>query len=131
MSGADRIRFNSPATATAVTDGGATETVVLTSNGVQSPNAWATISLTGVVTITPGTSATAVVIRVRRGTVTGTLVGVAETDTLAAAANGIIPFFFVDTPGDVDGIKYVVTVVETGAAANGTVNYASIQAFIS
>lgn len=131
MGVADMVRVNVMATASSVTDGGTAETVVLTSNGVSTPRQGCQINLSGVVCITAGASTTAVVVRVRRGTVTGTVVGVAETDTLAATKLGVIPFDFVDTPGDVDGAVYVVTVVETGASGDGTVTFASIQATIS
>ena len=121
-----------PATATAVTDGGATETVVLTSAGVSTPGPNATVELHGVVNITTGTGGTAVVVNVRRGaTASGTEVGTATTDTSTAGDKYTIPFSIEDTPGDVAGLVYSVTVTETGASADGTVNYAVIGGIIS
>lgn len=130
MSGYSPIEVPTTA-ATAVTDGGATETVVLTSAAVSTPGSNASVSLHGVVNITVGTAGVAVVVRVRRGTTAaGTLVGTATTDTAVAASKYTIPFDVIDTPGDVAGQSYVVTVTETSASASGTVNYASIGGFI-
>ena len=118
-------------TATAVTDGGATEKVVATLANVSTPGPEAEVNLFGHVNITTGTAATAVVVKVRRGTDTsGTEVGTAETDTLAAGNKESIPFNVVDTPGDIAGESYVVTVTETSATADGTVNYAYMGGYI-
>lgn len=118
--------------AAAVTDGGATETVVLTLSDVNTPGPGATVNLYGVVNITTGTSSTDVVVRVRRGTTTGgTLIGTATTDTTTAADDYTIPFAVTDTPSDEANASYVVTVTETGAAADGTVNYVSLGGVIT
>lgn len=132
MAGMDRVRISGTATASAVADAGATEKVILTSSPVSTPRQGATITITGHVNETPGTGGTAVVVRVRRGTLTGTVVGVAETDTLAAGNSESIAIDCVDSGIDVDGMVYVVTVQVTGAGANaGTVNFASITVIIS
>ena len=114
-------------TASAVADGGTTETVVLTLSGVTMTQPGDRIVLQGEVNISPGTSGTAVVVRVRRGTTTaGTLVGNAITHTLANPNSGTISIEVTDSPGESAGLSYVITVQVTGAAANGTVNYAAL-----
>lgn len=119
-------------TATAVTDGGAVETVIVSSRPVNTPGPGATVSLFGVVNITTGTAGTQVVLRFVRGdSAAGVDVGTATIDTTTAADDYTIPFNFTDEPGDVVGLVYSVTVTETSATADGTVNYASIGGFIS
>lgn len=81
--------------------------------------------IAGVVNVTAGAGTTAVVVRVRQGIgVTGTVVGVLDTDTLAAAASESIAFEKYDATG---ATSYTVTVQQTGATGNGTVNSASID----
>lgn len=84
------------------------------------------VRISGVLNVTAGTGTTAVVVKVRRtNAVTGTQVGTSLTVTLAAAAVANIPFDVVDgPPGTLD--DYCVTVTQTGATGNGTVNVASI-----
>lgn len=109
--------------ATAVTDGGAVETVVLTTGGIDTTPNQRRVLITGIVAITPGTAATAIVVKVRRGTTTGgTEVGTVESQTGAAGAPRVIPYHVEDSPGEVAGQQYVVTVTETSATADGTVS---------
>ena len=123
--------ITAPATATSVTDGGATETVVLTIGGVETNDVQRTVYVHGSLVIDPGTAATAVVVKVRRGTTTaGTEVGSTETQTGAAGNKRVIPFDASDTPGEVSGQSYVVTIVETAATADGTVDSIIGQAII-
>jgi hypothetical protein len=86
--------------------------------------------IVGTVNITPGTTTTAVVVRVRQavaaGTPTGAVVGVAESNAVTAAVASDIPFEANDQTGSVTG--WVVTVQQTGATANGTVNLVSADA---
>jgi hypothetical protein len=87
----------------------------------------------GVVNVTAGTSTTAVVVRVRQGSgVGGALVGNAATHTLAAGAIANIPFDILDTAG-VSGsnLLWTVTVQQTAASANGTVNQASLSTVLA
>lgn len=118
-------------TASAVSDGGATETVVLTSRPVNTPGPHATVTLFGVVNLTVGTNGVAAVVRVRRGSLTGTEIGTATTDTGVATDKYTIPFQVVDTSIDEAGAVYVVTVQETSASADGTVNYVTIGGLIT
>lgn len=78
--------------------------------------------ISGEINVTQGTNGTATTVRVRKGEgITGTLVGVAQVTTHAAAASLSIPFSAVDT-APADNASYSVTVQLTAATANGTVN---------
>lgn len=83
----------------------------------------------GVINFTTGASVTAVVIRVRRASLTGALVGEAQTITIGAAVSANIPYEVLDS-GVVDGTAqlWVVTIVQTAASGNGTSNNATIRA---
>jgi hypothetical protein len=121
-----------PFTATAVTDGGTAETVVLTTDPIIVPSYQRKVTIQGYLNITPGTSAVSCVIKVRRGTTTsGTQVGSTETALTIATDNISIPFLVSDQPGDSAGVQYVVTVVEGSAGANGTVNIVSASILVS
>jgi len=118
------------AVATAVTDGGATETVVLVSNPITTSGPGQTVTLVGEVNITAGTNGVAAVIKIRRGSTTsGAQVGPTLTTTEVATKLYTIPLEITDAPGDVGGLTYCVTVAETSASANGTVNYAAIGGY--
>lgn len=81
------------------------------------------VVICGTVNILAGTATTAVTVRVRRGEgITGTVVGIAALHTLAAAATASIPFEAVDTAVPGDNQVYSVTVQQTAATGNGTVN---------
>lgn len=115
---------------TAVTVTGTTETTLVTSSpGVnQAQPSYEGMKISGVVNVTPGTSTTAVVIRVRQGSGTGgSLVGVAQTHTLAAGNSANIAYEVLDTAGNSGaGLLWTVTCQQTAAAANGTANIATI-----
>ena len=77
----------------------------------------------GLVNITPGTGATAVTVRVKVGTTTaGVQVGNADVHTVAAGAAQNIPFMAWDSAGPRAGNQYCVTVQQTAASANATIN---------
>jgi hypothetical protein len=113
-------------TATNVADGHSVETIVLTLSNVDTPGPGSAVQLFGVVNLTVGTNGVGAVVRVRRGGLTGSLIGTAQTDTVIATDKYTIPFEVVDGPVDEAGASYVVTVTETSGTVNGTVNYASI-----
>lgn len=103
-----------------------TETVALVTPPVSTTFAGDQIDIEGMINVTAGTGTTACTLRVRRGNgITGTVVRVADTDTLAAGSSESFPLQCVDTPGDVAGQVYSLTVQQTGATANGTINGAS------
>ncbi len=109
--------------ATAVSDGGAVETAIITTGGIDTTPNQQRVLITGIVALTPGTAATDVVIKVRRGTgVTGVEVGTLTTQVGTAGAPRVIPYHVEDVPGEVAGEVYSVTVAETAATANGTVS---------
>lgn len=108
------------ATANVVT---ANETVIQTSPALSLTYDGDTVAVTGTLDITTGAATTAVTIRCRRGNgIAGTVIGVAEVDTLGAAISAPISFDFVDTPGAVAGQVYSITVQQTAATGNGTIN---------
>lgn len=125
------VYFPEPATAAAVADGGATETVAVTSGGVQCDSNIRQVTVWGHVELTTNAVAcTAVVVRVRRtNAATGTQVGTTQTITATTGTKYSIPFLV--TEARVPGGPYVysVTVSETGAGANaGTIDVAAIAA---
>lgn len=81
-------------------------------------------AIEGSLNVTPGATTTAVVVRCRRGNgITGTVVGVSETDTLAAGNSATIPFDFTDSAAPANSFAgYSITVQQTGGTAAGTVN---------
>lgn len=121
------------AQATAVNVPTTTETVAVASPLFVTNNpAGQGVLISGIVNILAGTSTTAVVVRIRQGSVTGTLVGVATTHTLAAGASANIAFEALDSSAlalntGSAGSVWVVTVQQTGGAAAGTVNIAVIE----
>jgi len=112
----------------------AAETIILTSTAVSAGGPGSStkpVRIGVTINITAGTGATAVVVRCRQGSlVTGTLVNAALTITLAAGNSAQFHLVFRDTSGyltQAGGGQYTVTVAETGATANGTVNDIDIE----
>lgn len=106
------------------------ETVVATSTTFNVGNTGGQgVMVGGVINFTTGASTTAVVIRVRRASLTGALVGEAQTHTIGAAVSANIPYEVLDT-GVVDGSAqlWTVTIQQTAASGNGTSNNATIRA---
>lgn len=106
------------------------ETVIYTTPNIQVGAGDGLIAVTGTVNITPGATTTALVIRVRQGSLTGPLVGQAATHTVAAAAPQSISFGATDSSGAAQaagGIPYVVTVAQTGGTGAGTTNFVDIE----
>lgn len=103
------------------------ETAAVVSDPVSTGSGAEEITINGAVSITTGTGTTAVTLRCRRGSgVAGAVVGETEPVTIGAAASANIPYSFSDTPGEVAGQLYTLTVQQTAASANGTINNASI-----
>lgn len=110
------------------------ETVVATLSGVAMQRGGQTVRLQGDVVITTGASTTALVLRIREDSLTGTIVDEAETDTLAAAAGSSEDHSIValhSPASEVTGKTYVLTVSQTAASANGSVTHASLEATVS
>jgi hypothetical protein len=130
--GSSPINAFGPVYVTAVTDGGATETVIATLSNVSVDTVQKNVNISGFVNITPGTNGVAVILKVRRGTTTsGTEVGTAENSIAVATDKITIPYFVNDQPGPSDGASYVLTSTTTSASADGTVNEASIWALVT
>lgn len=107
------------------------ETVVATLPGVSMSRPGQAVRLHGQVDVTTGGSTTALVLRVRRDSLTGALVDEAKTVQISAAAGSTEDHDIVvtDAPGtELAGQTYVLTVSQTGAAANGTAVHASLEA---
>lgn len=97
------------------------ETVVLTIPQVTTRDRSELVTLMAFAVVTLGVGATALTMRIRRGTdITGTLVGEGNPVTGAAGNTVGLALGGVDSPGDVSGQSYVVTVQQTAATANGT-----------
>lgn len=121
-----------PSSASAVDDDGAVETKVLVSGLVSTPGPGATLVLSGVVNIAPGTAATAVVVNIRQGDGTdGDIVYTTTDNNVVVGDAQTISFFVEFDPGDVADEVFSVSVTETSASAAGVVNYVSIGGFIN
>lgn len=115
------------ARATAVTLVTTAETTVLSGIPAAGGNSASCIDQTivGVINVLAGTGTTAIVVKCKQSG--GTQIGVSQTDTLAAGGSENIPFCFQDTSG-ANNTSYLLTVTQTGATGNGTVNDVSAYA---
>lgn len=112
---------------------GSTEVVVATLNGVVTPlGPTMSVRLQGRAFVTGGTTTTAVVCRIRRSSLTGTLCGdqTGQTTITAAGDSNIYSVFASDSPGEISGGVYVLTVQNTGGGTGGTTIYACLDAFV-
>lgn len=106
------------------------ETVVATLTGTSTNQAGQTVAIRGKANITLGTNTTAIVTRIRRDSVSGTVVGEVQTEQISTAAGSTEDHEIYreeSAPGEFSGRTYVMTVSQTGASANGTVNNASLE----
>lgn len=119
----DAVHVNPAGTIT-----GATELVAVTSNGINTSGPGSRVFVRGYFNATCGTVGTTLTIRVRRGTsITGTLVGQADVFTIVASTLNQMAILAVDSPGEVSGQQYVITVQQGAGAGNGTLNDAGIE----
>jgi hypothetical protein len=105
------------------------ETVVATLAGVSTNQPGQTPGFEGQVTVTSGTSTTGVTLRIRRDSLTGTVVGETVPDTLSGAAGTVEThnIYAEDTnSGEFSGRTYVLTVAQIAASANGSALTASL-----
>lgn len=85
------------------------------------------VLITGHINVTPGTTTSAVVLKLYQGSgLTGTLVKTL-TRTLAAAVVGQLAFTIQDT-APIAGLQYTMSITQTAGAAAGTVNDAILVA---
>jgi|SRR5688572_2866812 len=108
-----------------------TETVVATLSGVSTSGAGRKIQLKGHAKITTGANTTALNLRIRRDSLTGTVVDESNPVQVEAAAGSTedheIPAEDVPT-GEIFNATYVLTAQQTGASADGTAVYAYLEA---
>jgi hypothetical protein len=106
------------------------ETVVATLTGVSTNQPNQQVGLRGTYNITLGAATTALVTRIRRDSVSGTVVGEVQTEQIFSAAGSTEDheIYREDAgAGEFSGRTYVVTVSQTAATGNGTVNNASLE----
>ena len=113
---------------TAVTVTTTSETVLATSDTLTlAPTGGEGYRINGVLNVALGAGTTAVVVRVRQNSVTGSVVGAAVTTTATASTTVTIPFDVQDfAANNAPVANYVVTMVATGATANSTGNLTTI-----
>lgn len=110
------------------------ETVIATLTGVSTPGPGRKITLKGEAKITTGGSTTAVNLRIRRDSLTGTVVDESNPVQVEAAAGSTEDHDIMaeDIPtGEIFNATYVLTAQQTGAAANGSAIYAYLEATVS
>lgn len=110
---------------------GSTELVVVTLTGVNSRGFGSNINLNGWIVDTTGTTTTAVVIRVRQDSLTGSVVGVAETSTIIGAAGSTDPYTIEvqdSSAAEYANKTYVLTVQHTGGGTGGSVVASALSA---
>jgi len=124
------LTVSSVACTASVTVTTTTETVLCTTAGITASTGQV-IRLIALTDFTSGTGTTSLTVRFRRGaTATGTLVGPQDAvqttagNTIARSAEAE------DTPGEVSGQQYVLTVQQTAATANGTGLFTEIVALV-
>lgn len=106
-----------------------TETVVCTLGGVDTIAGGDVVALSGEVALVTGAGATGLTLRVRRGTTTGgAQVGAAVIQAAGAAANSAVDIEVQDTPGELAGGSYVLTVQQAAATGNATIQSGSLRA---
>lgn len=101
------------------------ETVVCTIDGIATNQPGQRVIVAGEYNVTLGTNTTALVTRIRRDSLTGTQVGEAQTEQISTAAGSSESHAIRredGNAGEFSGRTYVMTVSQTGASANGTVN---------
>lgn len=110
-----------------------TETAAMTLPGVTSEFTGQQIAVWAMLAITPGTTATAMTIRIRKETLTGTIVGEATVDAADPVASklGVFHAWGLDPSADVSGGTYVVTFQGTGEGTAATANAGFAQALIA
>jgi len=108
------------------------ETIVLTSPPLNIPLDFSQILLFWWLTMTVGTTTTAVFVRIRRGNaLTGTNLFQVATTSTAAGGNALsLSGCYGDIPGAVAGQQYVLTIQQTAATANGQLNDGALIAVV-
>lgn len=108
----------------------AAETTVASTvvGGVAGPTS--RVLLIGFVAFTVGATGTAAQVRLRNGSITGTVVG--NTGALTVVAANLVSFAVlgVDSPGDVSSLAYVMTLQITGGSGASAVSSVQLVAVV-
>lgn len=99
------------------------ETVIATVSGVNTYRPGETLRIVASATITIGTSGTGLTFRVRRDSITGTVVNQADTVQIETAAGSTEDHAITcedNIAGEIANATYVLTVQQVAATANGT-----------
>ena len=109
----------------------AAETVVCTVGPMLLPVDSAAVFLQFMFAANAGTNTTGFVARIRRGTSTGgTSIGANTwSQAVTAGSQGVVSGCYVDTPGVVGQLFYVLTIIQTGATAAGSGPDVALLAF--
>lgn len=105
-----------------------TAETVLTTTAQRPVNAPASIGqyISGVINVTAGAGTTAFVVRVRAGNgLSGAVIGGPETVAATASVNANVAYAQMDFTLS-GNVQYTVTIQQTGATGNGTVNFVSL-----
>lgn len=106
-----------------------TAETVLTTTVARQVNAPSSIGqyISGVINVTAGAGTTAFVVRVRAGSdLTGAVIGGPETVAATASVNANVAYAQMDFVNNAQ-VQYTVTIQQTGATGNGTVNFVSLS----
>jgi hypothetical protein len=106
------------------------ETLVAQVKEINTSGLQRNVAMLGIVNITVGTGGTSITLRVRRESVSGYVVGVATSHTVAAGSTYSLAIQAIDQPGEISRAVYVLTVTVAGATGNSTVNYAHLGATV-
>lgn len=128
------LLYQSPVTAdvTLVTTA---ETVVATLSGVSNYQPGQPVDLRGWLQVLLGVATTNVTLRIRQGVdATGTLVGEANAEAISTAAGSVeaheIQTRFTPS-GEIANASFVLTIQQTAATGNGTVQQANLEAEVA
>lgn len=110
-----------------------TETTILTLNGVGSEFPNQAIVIVAFAAITLAASTTAMTLRIRQQSLTGTLVGeaVAQTGDVAASKISVLTCFATDTTAEIANMTYVLTMQATAGATAANATASTMVATIS
>lgn len=106
------------------------ETVAATVNGISPDTPDALVVIEASVDLSTGANAGAITVsfKIERGTAAGsTQVGNTVTQTIGASSRGSVGMAVRDFPGE-GTFSYIVTVTQTAATTNGTINQANVNA---
>lgn len=105
------------------------ETVAATVQGISTEAGGDTVQLEGQLEVTVGTAGTSVVLKIERGSAAGSTLVIADTAVNVAAGNTVnLSINGSDSPGEVAGQSYILTVTVGAATGNSTVTQAQLNA---